>query len=182
LTHGWTALLPLKPPGLRKTRLAGLLSPAQRVALTEVLFARMVAALRGCPSVTQIILLAASPGNWTGGFIADAGRGLNAELQAARESLAGSLLVLLPDLPFVTDQDIAALLNAAPALAPDRHGAGTNAVALQAGAAFQFAFGPGSLRAHAASGAMMVYRDGLAFDLDTASDYYSAKIMELQSF
>jgi 2-phospho-L-lactate guanylyltransferase len=179
LTDGWTALLPLKPPQLRKTRLAGLLNPAQRVALTEILLARMVAALRGCPSVTGIILLAASPGDWTGGFIADAGRGLNAELQAARESLAGGLLVLLPDLPFVTQQDIAALLNAAPAFAPDRHGAGTNAVALPADAAFQFAFGPGSLRAHAASGALEIHREGLAFDLDTAADFHTAKIAEI---
>ncbi len=62
------------------------------------------------------------------------------------------------------------------AIAPDRAGAGTNALALRPTSAIPFRFGPGSHEAHrrAAEAAglevVTVERPGLAFDLDTPAD------------
>ena len=172
----WTALLPLKPPAERKTRLVPLLTPAQRLTLTEDLLARSLAALRACPDISEILLLAATPDSWPGAYVRDEGNGLNAELQAARQGRAGNLLVIFPDLPFVTASDIAALLAAAPAIAPDRHGTGTNAIALPDGVPFTFAFGENSFGAHTLQ-ARAVHRPGLAFDIDTPDDFSAAGLV-----
>lgn len=173
MTPAWTALLPLKPSAERKTRLAARLSPAQRVTLTETLLARALAALRACPKISDIRLLTASPKSWPTSCILDHGRGLNAELQAVRQGRGGNILVVFPDLPFVTADDISALLAAArsaPVIAPDRHGTGTNAIALPDDVPFTFAFGEDSFSAHAAQGNFLT-RPGLAFDIDTPEDF-----------
>src|SRR3546814_2288363 len=55
------------------------------------------------------------------------------------------------DLPLLVPEEIEALIQAAGggcALAPDRHGSGTNAIALMAAAPFEFAFGENSLALH----------------------------------
>ena len=60
------------------------------------------------------------------------------------------------------------------ALAADRHGLGTNAVALRAGIPFTFHFGPASLAAHRAAapaGARIVTTPGLGLDVDTPEDW-----------
>ncbi|MDB5686089.1 MAG: 2-phospho-L-lactate guanylyltransferase [Rhizorhabdus sp.] len=113
----------------------------------------------------------------------DEGRGLNPELTAFRSALpAGRLLVIHGDLPLVTPDDIEAMLAAAEqagiAIAPDRHGSGTNALALRDPAPFTFAFGEGSCAAHhaaAGEGAMTVNRPGLSHDIDTPDDLAAAR-------
>ena len=98
---------------------------------------------------------------------------------------AEAILVLPIDLPFVTSDAIKAVLapltDAADPLArivvlvTDRHGTGTNALALHPPDVIPFAFGAGSRAAHreAASraGARFVEVDGpLSIDLDTPDD------------
>jgi 2-phospho-L-lactate guanylyltransferase len=79
-------------------------------------------------------------------------------------------------LPCLTADDVACLLTATAArgtaFAPDRHGQGTNAVALADSRAFQFAFGPDSLahHRHQRTDAAIIARAGLGFDVDTPSD------------
>lgn len=90
-------------------------------------------------------------------LLADPGGGLNAALHAglaaAQAGGATRLLVLPADLPQLSRQDVE-LLAAAPAgsmaIAPDRHGTGTNALSLPlpAASAFRFAFGADSFAAH----------------------------------
>ena len=80
------------------------------------------------------------------------------------------MIVLSSDLPLLTGNDIAALIAAAPAAAADRHGTGTNAVALPAGFAFRFMFGPGSLDQHLRQGLGRVDRAALALDVDRMED------------
>lgn len=126
--------------------------------------------------------------------------GLNAGLDEAREDVvaggAEAIVVLPIDLPFVTPGAIgdvvAALSNGAgdPAsaavgaavgvrrvvvLVTDRHGTGTNALALRPPDVIDFAFGVGSRAAHRAAaeraGAVFVEVEGpLAIDLDTPDD------------
>jgi 2-phospho-L-lactate/phosphoenolpyruvate guanylyltransferase len=173
----WTALVPLKPAGQRKTRLASSLSADERDRLSDFMFNHVVSVLAGQRRIGRIILLTSErPAGWGWEFAADRGRGLNVELTAARKGLrALALLVMQADLPLLRAEDVAALLAAAssaPAVAPDRHGKGTNALALPPHYPLHFRFGPGSFRRHRAqmAGARIVQRPGFALDVDTESD------------
>lgn len=90
------------------------------------------------------------------------------------------MLVIHGDLPFVSVEDIAVILAEAGggcAIAPDRQGSGTNAIALSDPTGFGFAFGPDSFARHltAAKGqARVVARPGLGFDIDTPDDLDAA--------
>lgn len=179
----WTALVPLKPSGERKTRLAGRLSSVTRAELGKAMFDHVTAAIGKSPLVGRIVLLSDHPvEGWTGGWHHDQGRGLNTELMAAREAIgAVPLLVIHADLPLVGSADIDALLDAARqagcAIAPDRHGAGTNALAIHDGRAFDFRFGPDSFALHLAQAGehcRVVERPGLALDVDTSDDLDAA--------
>jgi 2-phospho-L-lactate guanylyltransferase len=179
----WTAIVPLKTVGERKSRLAGLLSAADRHSLSERMFAHVIAVLSGHPAIGSVVLLSALlPDDWAGFWIADEGRGLNAELEAARAQLAESpLLVLHGDLPLLAPSDIDDFLGAATragiAIAPDRAGRGTNALAVMPGHAISFRFGPDSCRLHLAQAPMaaVINRQGLACDIDTPEDLATAE-------
>lgn len=174
----WSALVPLKAPAEGKRRLSQRLSPDQRARLSLALFERTVRVLRSVPEIGAVYLLSETkPGGWTGGWLRDECRGLNAEIEAARAALgAVPLLVIHSDLPLVEAADVAVLLDRArldgAQIAPDRHGKGTNAIALMPGRAFRFAFGPGSLARHRAQAgeASLLRRPGLALDCDTPDD------------
>lgn len=115
------------------------------------------------------------------------GMGLNEGLDQARSQalLDGidTLIVLHGDLPNLTATDIETLVGGLPAdggpgvaIAPDRAGTGTNALALRPPVVIPFRFGIGSFAAHAAEveragvPCVAVNRAGLAFDLDTPDD------------
>jgi 2-phospho-L-lactate guanylyltransferase len=179
----WTALVPLKPSGERKTRLAGRLSSVTRAELGQAMFEHVTAAIGKSPLVVRIILVSDSPvKGWSGGWHHDQGRGLNAELMAARAAIGGvPLLVMHADLPLASTSDVEALLDAATqagcAIAPDRHGAGTNALAIHDGRDFDFRFGPDSFSRHLAQTGgqgRVVERPGLALDVDTSDDLDAA--------
>lgn len=168
----WTAIVPLKLGVERKSRLAGRLSQPEREQLADRVAQHVLDTLAHVPAISHVVVLAPRPfgdAEWR----KDEGRGLNAELSAARAAIAGPLLVIHGDLPLLAVQDVDALLAAAPAtgiaIAPDRHGGGTNAVALVDARPFEFAFGPSSRDLHAPGAAEMV-RPGLSHDLDTPDD------------
>jgi 2-phospho-L-lactate/phosphoenolpyruvate guanylyltransferase len=174
---GWTAIVPIKPASERKGRLQAVLDAAERTALTERLLAHVLGTLRSTPEIRDVALLTdAPPPGWAGPLIRDEGRGLNAELDAARRTCGGRIVAIHADLPCLSRQDVAALIASSAsgiAIAPDRHDTGTNALALAAGVRFDFAFGAGSFQRHRlAAGARgtIVRRPGLAFDLDTPDD------------
>lgn len=168
--------MPFKGGATAKQRLAPAIGGDQRAALARKMHAHVIACLAACPQVERTLTLSPRSDGLPGAWWADEGRGLNAELAAARQALAGSnLLVVHADLPLLEPGDIAALTAAAErsglALAPDRHGAGTNAIALRNDAPFRFGFGEGSFAAHARQGtAEVVERRGLSHDVDTPDD------------
>lgn len=179
----WTAIVPLKPAGLRKTRLAGRLNEAARTALGARLFDHVAAILAADPRIATVAVLSETrPEGWQDAWIADEGRGLNPELEAARATRRDRpLLVIHADLPLLAAEDIAALLTAAEqgghAIAPDRHRTGTNALAHHHGPPVSFRFGAGSFlrhRAGIAGGGVIVERPGLSLDLDTPDDLDAA--------
>jgi 2-phospho-L-lactate guanylyltransferase len=177
----WTAIVPFKTAGQRKTRLAPALSPAERDRLAQALFDHVIGVLDACPSVGPISVLSetwpdARGGRDPPGWLPDQARGLNGELQAL--DIVGPRLVIHADLPLVAAEDVEALLAAAQgggAIAPDRHGTGVNALALDAGVSIRFRFGPGSFARHREQiDLSVVYRDGLALDVDTPEDLAEA--------
>jgi 2-phospho-L-lactate guanylyltransferase len=174
----WTAVIPLNAPALRKSRLAAALSPLFREALAEELYRHVAGCVEQTGIFDTVVTLspALPPAGMSTKLWLQQGADLNAELALVRTQTSGPLLVLNADLPLLAADDLSALVRAAEssgcAIAADRHGTGTNAVALLPGAPLSFAFGVGSLAAHSSSAprASVVRRAGLACDLDTPAD------------
>lgn len=150
----------------------------------------MCATLLAVVDVESVTVMTSDPdvraraAGWGVRAIPDPAAGLNAALAGALVSLSSGshgILVIAGDLPFLQPADVVALLHAVPrrglGLAPSKDGAGTNALVLPPGINIRPAFGRGSLAAHRAQAiarglmAAEVARPGLAFDLDTPSDY-----------
>jgi 2-phospho-L-lactate guanylyltransferase len=184
------AIIPVGTFAGAKSRLGESLDAEERQDLVERLLARTVVAALAVERFDDVLV--ASPDRDVLRRAAELGartlrqrsRGLNAGLTEARADVvaggAEAILVLPIDLPFVTSAAIAAVLEPlltvlAVVLVADRHGSGTNALALRPPDVIDFAFGPGSRRAHRAAaeaaGATYVEVPGpLAVDLDTADD------------
>ncbi|APA90505.1 2-phospho-L-lactate guanylyltransferase (plasmid) [Paraburkholderia sprentiae WSM5005] len=181
----WTAVMPFKAGADRKTRLAQLLSPAERLALSDELAAHVTHCLGAVQAVTQrLILSPVEIEGYDAVWAKDEGRGLNKELDVLWATKPTCpLLVVHGDLPFLTAKDVIALIEAAElqgsAIAPDRHRTGTNALALMSRKDFAFAFGPDSFRRHMealGNNAAVIVSDGLGFDLDTPDDFHDARL------
>jgi 2-phospho-L-lactate/phosphoenolpyruvate guanylyltransferase len=180
------AVIAVKARALGKTQLASQLVPAERVALIRMMLMRVIAATRGAASVSSTVVVSAERDTipFSIPVLADRGAGLNEALTTARDSLRSGyirwLVVLLADLPQLRSIDVDSLVSGARAcgvaIAPDATGTGTNALCLNVGLPYRFCFGPGSRAAHAAEAERLglaprfVYRDGLAFDVDSPAD------------
>ncbi len=184
---GWTAIVPIKPLGDRKTRLAGYLTARDRAYLSETLFAGVIGTLQASPEVARILVVAKRPPDVCGPednvveWVVDRGKGLNAALEDARLVAGdGRQLILHADLPLVAPADIAALLAAAGddiAIAPDRRRIGTNALAIGAGRRIVLRFGDNSFASHRdqyPNAAILSGRPGLEIDIDAPADYVEA--------
>jgi 2-phospho-L-lactate/phosphoenolpyruvate guanylyltransferase len=174
----WTAILPFKATEDSKTRLT--LGSSQRSRLAREWLQRAVDSCHACDRIERTLVLTTQPLDWPGvELLVQAGNGLNAGLEEARQWVQSPrLLFLLPDLPNLSSDDLCQLLATCPdpgvALAPDRHGQGTNALALQCWPDLQLAFGPNSFEKHRlqvpSDRLKVVYVPGLAQDVDTLQD------------
>ncbi len=152
-------LIPVKPLARAKTRLAAVLSPAEREALVRHMLDDVLAALAAAPGIAGIALVTADPAVARIGaehglrVLPESGSGLNAALHDAIATLAGegvgTLLVLPADVPLfdtATLEQLRAAQRAAPALtlvAASADG-GTNALLLSPPDLLPPAFGTGS--------------------------------------
>ena len=186
---GWTAILPLKLSADRKSRLAPAMSLEDRRALGDRMALHVITQLRAVKAIDAILMLAPRPvPEWPVSHVLDQGRGLNTELDELAAGIAGPVLVIHGDLPLVSADDVSALIEAAhtggSAIAPDRHGLGTNALALTARPlGFGYAFGPDSFALHRqrlGSTLAVVNRDGLACDVDTQDDLEQARALNFK--
>lgn len=163
----WRAIVPLRITQA-KSRLSAVLDGDQRQALA-LRMARHVLTIVS-EIVPDITLLSPTQPDLPGRWVRDIGRGLNEELAAAAGQ--GPLLILHADLPFLTAGDIQRLIDEATthgrAIAPDRHGRGTNGLALIEASGLQPAFGPDSFALHRRllPHAAIVKTEGLSFDID----------------
>jgi 2-phospho-L-lactate guanylyltransferase len=200
------AVIPVRSLSGAKSRLGEPLDAEERGELILALLRRAVEAALGSPCVREVIVvsrdaeLLARTRELGGAGVLQSGEGLNEALSETLDRLARdgatALLVLPADLPRATAEAIDDLVGAAElaagsrpdrplvALAPDRHGSGTNALLLSPPDAISFRFGEGSRAAHRAeaeyAGATYVEVAGpLAFDLDTPEDLLAADMAGL---
>jgi len=186
------AIIPAKEPATGKGRLAGVLDDGERARLAEAMLAHVVMMASKARGIDRVCLLGpARPGLDAGvTMLADPGGGLNA---AATTALAyayvegvSRAIIIHADLPQLTTLDcelLAAAPEAAIAIAPDRHGIGTNALSLPLPQAsgFRFFFGPGSFAAHQGEAARLglkietIQSHGLERDIDEPSDLPDAR-------
>jgi 2-phospho-L-lactate guanylyltransferase len=188
------AIVPLKALSHAKGRLSGVLDGTQREAFVAWMARRVLEALKSSDGIGDVLLVA---GDDAAAAIArEAGvramvveqPGLAAALAAADDAMAGmaATVVVAADLPDLTPQDIAAVLEAgatagerAVVIAPTRDG-GTGALLRRPGTVIPTAYGPGSADAHqrlaqaAGVTAVRVVRPGLANDVDVPEQLPSA--------
>jgi FO synthase len=181
------ALVPIKPRALCKTRLASVLAPQERLALARSMLDHVLAVLRAAPAIHRIALVSSERDQVADDVLVldDAGGDLNASLALGMAHAvaqgADTVLIVPADLPLLRVTDVELMLRRARrsgmALAPDRHGRGTNAVCLRSPALFSPQFGAESFLKHRAQAALRgtpascVRTDGLGVDLDTAEDW-----------
>ena len=169
-----------------KTRLAHCLPQRRRVELVSDMLGHVLSVLSRTPGVDRVAVVSPERLALPVPFVAlaDPGAGLNEALTAAaleaRQRGAERLVLVHADLPLLEPEEVAALIEASRssglAIAPDRHGRGTNALCLSWPPPIRFEFGPGSFSRHLAQAAArglspsVVRLPGLAFDLDEPDD------------
>lgn len=185
-------IIPVRPFGEGKSRLADVLPPAEREAFNRRMFAHVLGIAAAVVSSARILVvsraaevcdLAKAAGAI---FLEECGHTLNAALvQAAayaREQGATAVLSLSTDLPLLETDDLLAMLDAASdapvcVIAPDHADLGTNALLVSPPAAIPYLYGENSASAHrqAAEEARLrvacVRRPGLQRDVDTEEDF-----------
>jgi 2-phospho-L-lactate guanylyltransferase len=186
-----TAIVPVKRFPVAKRRLATGMSEERRAALVEATLWDTLAALGGARSIERTIVVTGEPratdiASALGALVLPEANDLG-HSEAALEGIAWAeesgtpCVVLLPgDCPLLDPRELERLLTGLPeryvAIVPDRHGTGTNALALAPPDAIQPAFGEGSCARHvdAAREAGVPFGveelSSLALDLDTPAD------------
>lgn len=187
------AVLPVKRFSTAKERLAeDGLSAGERTALATGMLSDVLAALRRCRHVDDIVVVTGEPGAES--LARGAGAQVVADSPADGHSDAavrgvewaiadGAFAVLLVagDTPALDPGDVDRLVDSAGegpevVIVPDRHGEGTNALLLQPPDVIRPAFGPGSRERHEAlarsAGAKVSLFEcqSLGLDVDTVSD------------
>ena len=185
------AILPIKTFEEAKRRLRHHLSPGERHALAEAMFADVLIALRRATNVTSVIVVSADhvaqqiAAGYGAGVVEDLNRGHNPAatlgVNAALKAGANRVLLVPGDTPALDPAELDALLNrpAPPRsvlIVPDRHGTGTNGLLLTPPDAMASSFGPDSRKRHQADAtaanleAEVVEVPSLGMDVDTAED------------
>lgn len=186
-----TAVLPVKRFAAAKQRLAAGLDETRRRALVAAMIEDVLETISKTRSIERTIVvtgdpvaqeLAARAGVEVVPDPSDAGHVEAAQAGIAHAQAAGAgCVVLLPgDCPLLDPRELDRLLTGLPdsyvAIVPDRHGTGTNALALRPPDAIVPAFGEGSCARHVAAareaGVPFAVEElpSLALDLDTPAD------------
>src|SRR3989440_1243646 len=187
------AIVPIKSFSEAKQRLAHVLAAGSRRSLVQAMFSDVLASLRRCRQIDGIVVVTADPladsiargdGIEVVHDDASAGQSAATEIGIAHAMADGFERVLLVpgDTPLLDPAEVDDLLERTErdgvevVIVPDRHGTGTNALALAPPDAMRPSFGEGSFERHmgAARDAGRVHRaeqvETLAADVDTPED------------
>ncbi|MCS7050901.1 MAG: 2-phospho-L-lactate guanylyltransferase [Thermomicrobium sp.] len=190
------ATIPLQALTRAKSRLSSLLDATQRQQLVLSLAQHTIDTLQRIPGIEKVLVVTPDPQiattatRWGALAVLQAEPGLNRAIRAvqhaARQEGYSALLIVLGDLPLLAPGPVrnalALLEPRGVVLAPDRHGTGTNLLALAPPGVIEPAFGEHSRRRHrlAAVRARCTLRElwawPLALDVDTAADLELAGI------
>jgi 2-phospho-L-lactate guanylyltransferase len=195
-----TAVLPVKRFAAAKQRLAPGMGATHRAELAAAMLEDVLEAIGAARSIERTVVVTSEPraielaGKGGSELVADPEEGGHpgaalAGVARARE-LGAECVVLLPiDCPLLDPRELERLLTGMPdryvAIVPDRHGTGTNALALAPPDAIEPTFGLDSCARHVASARAAGIPFGveelpsLALDLDTPADVV-ALTMELE--
>jgi 2-phospho-L-lactate guanylyltransferase len=186
-----TAILPIKRLDAAKQRLAVGINDERRRALVAAMAADVLEAVGEARSIERAIVVSGDPivqelASEAGAEVvpdpADEGHNQAALAGIARAEAEGAkCVVLLPgDCPLLDPRELDRLLTAVPGsyvgIVPDRHGTGTNALALCPPGAIEPTFGEGSRERHVAAARAASIPFGveelpsLGLDLDTPAD------------
>jgi 2-phospho-L-lactate guanylyltransferase len=186
-----TAVLPVKRFAAAKQRLAPGMGATHRAELAEAMLGDVLGAIGETRSIERTIVVTSEPraadisiaqgahvmpdpdeGGHSGATLAG--------VEWAMELGAGRVVLLPIDCPLLAPRELERLLTGMPehyvAIVPDRHGTGTNALALSPPNAIEPSFGEGSCARHvaAARAAGVPFNveelPSLALDLDTPAD------------
>ncbi|MFL5902162.1 MAG: 2-phospho-L-lactate guanylyltransferase [Solirubrobacterales bacterium] len=186
-----TAVLPVKRFGAAKQRLAAGIDDERRSAVVAAMLGDVLEAIGEARSIERTIVVTSEPSALE--LAAEAGAEVLpdpdegghsgaalAGIARARELGAGCVVLLPGDCPLLDPRELERLLTGMPerfvAVVPDRHGTGTNALALAPPDAIHPSFGEGSCARHVAgareAGVPYAVEElpSLALDLDTPAD------------
>lgn len=188
------AILPLKDLVEAKSRLSGLLRPAERRSLAQAMVEDVLSTLVSHPQISGVTLVSDDPvsallaNNYGIEHIPEAAlgcRGLNPVIAQASRVLCERndqpIVVLHGDLPCLNGEDISVVLevleeNSGLVVGCDRHGVGTNLLAFNTINSPEFSFGVGSCARHrlwAEEKGVPVHilqREGIGLDIDEPQD------------
>lgn len=184
-------VVPLKRFSAAKSRLAPILSEAERESFSQAMLNDVLHALKHSRRVSGIVVIsheirARYAVERVGGlFTKETASGISNAMAQAGAWLAKhgqrGMLMIPSDVPLVTSREIDNLIDShqggpAVSIVPDRENQGTNGLAVSPVNAIPFAFGPGSFGAHrnmameAGIEPRIVELSGLALDIDHPMD------------
>jgi 2-phospho-L-lactate guanylyltransferase len=186
------AIVPVKPLGRGKSRLASVLSQQERADLNRHLLAHTVDTLRELPEIEQVLVVSRDPAALAlardhGARTVQENGAPHLNIALARATILAKnyitrgILIVPADLPLITPEDVRAMLDRAKyppvvVVAPDRHHQGTNALLVCPVGLIEYEFGPGSFQRHCAlarhAGARLEICElpSLALDVDFPED------------
>jgi FO synthase len=180
------AVVPVQAFSEGKSRLAKVLSTAERTALIERMLGRVLKALQGARLIDGVVVV--SPELDVGlpdevEVLRDKGRGLNEAVSFAVQTLSDrydAAVVVAADIPNVTSEEIDSLVSRAidhdVVVVPDRRGEGTNALWMKFSSNFSPQYGSMSATRHLELARRLSLRSarvelpGLSHDIDVPDD------------
>jgi 2-phospho-L-lactate guanylyltransferase len=192
-------IIPVRPFAEGKTRLAGALSAAEREALNRRFFEHVfgvairVVWAEDCHVISRSAAVLEAVRAAGAQAIVETGEDLNGALAQASAVMAtlaeGPVMTLSCDLPFVTADDLAAMIAAGEdsdvVAACDTEGRGTNALLLRRAGLIPYRYGADSIAAHrdeaerAGLRFAVIGRPGLSEDIDTPEQLTAMRVRGL---
>lgn len=186
------AIVPVKPLRRGKSRLADVLTSAERTDLNRMLLKNTMEALNGIPEIEHVLVVSrdsealAMARDMGARTVLENGQSdLNIALAratvVAKSYTTRGILILPVDLPLITSEDVQAMLDRVGdppvvVVAPDRCYDGTNALLVCPTGLIEYEYGPGSFERHCKRAKEMGARleicelPSLSLDLDNPED------------
>lgn len=188
------AIVPVKPLRRGKSRLAGVLTEDERMALNQYLLANTLDVLRPVRRIEHILVISRDPQALTlarehgARTVLEHGTpqlnlALTRATLVARHHTARGVLILPADLPLLTKEDVNMMIEKAKSppvvvIAPDRHRMGTNGLLVNPVGLIPYEFGPNSFERHCESARLVGARleicelPSLGLDMDLPEDLH----------